>query len=200
MPKTVLFLTIIFMLTTMACAAGSVPPTPTIQLIIAQERGSPTPTATATATAIPSATPTVTATFIPTPSPTPSSTATLAVHEFLIQATESRYNTELLIQPHQQITIEYVSGSWRAGPSPTWPMVGPEGDPQVPAKYSFPLPTASIMSLIGAIGPEGPVFLIGERLTFQSEQSGLLTLAANDDNYSDNAGSITVRVTIQEGN
>jgi hypothetical protein len=56
------------------------------------------------------------------------------------------------------------------------------------------------MSLIGAIGPEGPVFWVGEQLTFQSEQSGLLWLAANDDNYSDNAGSITVRVTIQEGN
>jgi hypothetical protein len=79
-------------------------------------------------------------------------------------------------------------------------MVGPEGDPQVPAKNSFPLPTAPIMSLIGAMGPEGPVFLVGERLTFQSEQSDLLWLAANDDNYSDNAGSITVRVTVQEGN
>jgi hypothetical protein len=72
MPKTVLFFTIIFILTTTACAAKSAPPTPTIQLIIAQERGSPTPTATATATAIPSATPTAT----PTATATPTSTFT----------------------------------------------------------------------------------------------------------------------------
>jgi hypothetical protein len=196
MHKTALFLTITCILMTGACTAEAVPPTPTIQNIIVQERGSPTPTTTVTATAIPSSTPTLT----PTPPLTPSITPTPAVYEFLIQATESRYNTDILIQLDQQVTIEYISGTWRAGPAPTWPMVGPEGDPQVPAKSSFPLPTAPIMSLIGAIGQEGQVFLVGERLTFQSQHTGLLWLAANDDNHGDNAGSITIRVTIQEDN
>ncbi|NOG39934.1 MAG: hypothetical protein HND43_11185 [Armatimonadetes bacterium] len=95
----------------------------------------------------------------------------------------------------QWVTIEYVEGTWRAGALPTWPLVGPQGDPQVSGKASFPVPSAWIMSLVGGIGSYQP-FFVGTSITFQSSVSGTLWLGANDDGFSDNHGSLTVRITV----
>jgi hypothetical protein len=144
---------------------------------------------TATNTPLPASTTAPTATAVATPPPTTTAT------EFIIAATQSQNQTDLQIAPGQTILIEYISGSWRAGPLPTWPLVGPDGDPQVTSKVTFPVPDAPVVSLIAGIG-DAPPRLVGQRLQWQSETGGLLWLGANDDGFSDNQGTLTVRITI----
>ncbi len=133
--------------------------------------------------------------FTPQSSAVPLLTGGTQVEVF---ASQERNATGLSINRGQTITIAYVSGSWRAGPEPTWPMVGPDGDPQVASKNTFPVPRSRIMTLIGGIGNHSP-FSVGEHHTFQSEMSGVLWFAANDDNFNDNVGSLMVQITIQDG-
>jgi hypothetical protein len=52
------------------------------------------------------------------------------------------------------------------------------------------------MSLVGGIG-ESQLFLVDERIVFVSGVSGSLWLGANDDDFSDNVGSLTVRITVE---
>ena len=165
----------------------------------------PTATTTPTATASPTdtATPTATATATQTPMPsrtpthTPSPVPVVSVH-FSVWSQQPRNDTGLELEPGDLVTLEYMRGSWRAGPSPTWPMVGPEGDPQVLSKSTFPVRKARIMSLVAGIGDDPPL-VVGEGVSFESASSGQLWLGANDDNFDDNQGSLTVRITV-EGN
>jgi len=138
-------------------------------------------------------TPTVTATVTAsaTATPPPASGPT----EVTVSGTRRQTDTGVSITAGQWVTIEYVGGMWRAGAQPTWPLVGPQGDPQVSGKASFPVPSAWIMSLVGGIGSYQP-FFVGESITFQSSVSGTLWLGANDDGFSDNHGSLTVRITV----
>ncbi len=61
-----------------------------------------------------------------------------------------------------------------------------------------PVPTAGVGALIGYIrgvtGQPGTAFLIGSNQTITAAMDGRLFLAVNDDNYSDNSGSFTVRI------
>ncbi len=156
----------------------------------------PTAVTAPTETSVPTSLPTI----IPTPtSPPPPPTETAVppqIIEFAVSATQPRNETGVQIEAGQTVAIEYISGSWRAGPLPTWPLVGPDGDPQVASKVTFPVPAAPIVSLVAGIGSQPP-FFIGERLQFQSETAGQLWLGANDDGFSDNAGSLIVRITIE---
>ncbi|HEY8205709.1 MAG TPA: hypothetical protein VIF81_13335 [Pyrinomonadaceae bacterium] len=79
--------------------------------------------------------------------------------------------------------------------------VGPEGK----ATSGFgsiigtrPVPNAGVGALIGYIrtldGQTSQPFFIGSQLTFSVPVDGRLYLAINDDNYSDNSGSFTVRI------
>lgn len=161
----------------------------------------PTPMPTNTTLPMESPSPTATTTPLPLITPLPTATATLEPTaspisiEFLVPSTQAQLNTGLPINQGQRISIEYLSGSWRAGPLPTWPLVGPAGDPQVTSKASFPVPNAPVMTLIAGIGSTPP-FPVYDRLTFVATTSGMLWLGANDDNFSDNGGSLTIRVTI----
>jgi hypothetical protein len=62
------------------------------------------------------------------------------------------------------------------------------------------VPSAGPGALIGYIrmadGPMSQPFLIGSQLTFSVPNDGRLFLAINDDDYSDNGGSFTVRLVI----
>ena len=189
---------------------------PTVPLVQTEETGAvsslptvtpqtpfPEPTPTPTNTMLPTKTPSPTATATPLPSPTPSPTATATPEptatptsvEFLVPSTQAQFSTGLFVNQGQLISIEYLSGSWRAGPLPTWPLVGPNGDLQVGSKASLPVPNAPIMTLIAGIGDASP-FPVYQSLTFTTVTSGLLWLGANDDDLSDNGGGVTVRVTI----
>ena len=79
--------------------------------------------------------------------------------------------------------------------------VGPEGK----ATSGFgsiigtrPVPNAGVGALIGYIrtldGQSSQPFFIGSQLTFSVPVDGRLYLAINDDNYSDNSGSFSVRI------
>ncbi|MBP8973414.1 MAG: serine/threonine protein kinase [Anaerolineae bacterium] len=136
-------------------------------------------------------TPTVTATASVTATPLPSSVST----EITVSSSHRQTDTGMSITAGQWVTIEHVEGTWRAGALSTWPLVGPQGDPQVSGKASFPVPGARIMSLVGGIGSYQP-FFVGESITFQSSVSGTLWLGANDDSFTDNHGSLTVHVTV----
>jgi hypothetical protein len=56
--------------------------------------------------------------------------------------------------------------------------------------------SAWLMSLIGGIDQDAPV-LIGPMYQFISQEDGELWLGPNDDNFTDNAGYVSVRVTIR---
>lgn len=165
-----------------------------------------TPTPEITATSTPEPTPEQTLEPTPTPEPpTAAPTATNsptptpfagAVIEVVVSATQLRTETGLMVRTGQQLVVEYLGGSWRAGPLPTWPLVGPEGDSQVAAKSLFPVPTSPIMTLVAGIGQERPLPIGNVRVTFVAANDGLLWLGPNDDNVQDNAGSLTVRVTL----
>lgn len=168
----------------------------------------PTPTAvpatsTVTATSIPTATPTATTTTTLTPSPTGTATPTATAESseattavtVTVPATISRTNTGVIVEVEQEVSIEYVDGSWRAGPPPTWPLVGPEGDPQVASKVTFPNPEAPIVSLVAGVG-ESSVLAVGNELQFTAETSGELWLGPNDDDVSDNEGQLVVQVSL----
>jgi len=51
------------------------------------------------------------------------------------------------------------------------------------------------MALVVGIGSQS-LYAVGNHLSFMSTISGELWLAANDDDYSDDAGSIIVTITI----
>ena len=160
----------------------------------------PTGTPTHTRSPTPSFTPTGTATPTPTPSATPTHTAapswwTSARFNLMVHATQARNNTGLKVLRGQRVIVEYLGGSWRAGPSPTWPLVGPEGDRQVRSKHTFPVANAQLMSLVAGIDDDSP-FLVGERIDFESTAAGNLWLGANDDQFADNDGQILVGITV----
>lgn len=152
---------------------------------------------TATATAPPSPTATVTATPTVSPSPTMSPSPTPAAGEFIIDATAPRTFTGIQVAAGQTVTVEFLSGEWRAGPAPTWPMVGPNGDAQVPSKPAFPSPLSPVMTLIAGVGA-GRAVPVGTGATFTSDVAGELWLGPNDDDPTDNAGEMRVRVRLGE--
>lgn len=157
----------------------------------------PSPTETPSATPPPSPTPTTAPTETAEP-PTPTPPPTPTLFDLEVSATAPRTETGTWVRAGQEVLVEYVGGSWRAGPSPTWPLVGPEGDPQVAAKSLFPVPTSPIMTLIVGVGEERPLPVDGVRLAFTASGDGFLWLGPNDDNVTDNAGSLTVRIHISD--
>lgn len=79
--------------------------------------------------------------------------------------------------------------------------VGPEGAPTSGFGAIIgtrPVPNYGPGALIGhtrlADGTLSPAFFIGSNLLFNATQDGRLFLAVNDDDYSDNSGSFTVRI------
>lgn len=122
---------------------------------------------------------------------------TADIYEIIVQADEQRNQTGIYIKLGDIVSIKFLEGRWRAGPLPTWPFYGPSGDPQVGSKETFPVQDKPIMGLVGGIGIQRP-FWVGATLQFESSISGELWLGANDDDFSDNNGSLIVIVTISE--
>lgn len=159
--------------------------TPTVQIEVINNV-SPTAIPTKTSTPIP---PTPTATISPTPS--------LQVATITLSANQPRYETGIFIQSGQSVTITYVRGNWRTGPQAVWPFVGPNGDPQVAQKETFPVRTRPIMSLIGGINAS-PVFFVGEFIQFISQEQGELWFGSNDDAHQDNEGELVLEIQVTD--
>ena len=89
-----------------------------------------------------------------------------------------------------------VTAGRRAG------IVSPDGGQQGAAGVfgasRYPVPTVGVGALIGYIrsnnGQASQPFFIGSQATFTTPVDGRLYLAVNDDNYSDNSGSFSVRL------
>jgi hypothetical protein len=103
------------------------------------------------------------------------------------------------VRTGDQITIN-ASGSITAGRRAG--VVGPDGGrPSAAGVFgatTYPVPSAGVGALIGYIvsvnGQTSQPFLIGSQATFTASADGRLYLAVNDDNYSDNSGSFSVRI------
>ncbi|MEP6913703.1 MAG: LecA/PA-IL family lectin [bacterium] len=87
-----------------------------------------------------------------------------------------------------------VTAGRRAG------VVSPDGGRQGASSIlgTYPVPNAGVGALIGYIlstnGQTSQPFLVGSQSTFTSPVDGRLYLMVNDDNYSDNSGSFSVRI------
>jgi len=87
-----------------------------------------------------------------------------------------------------------VTAGRRAG------VVSPDGGRQGAASIlgTYPVPNAGVGALIGYIlstdGQTSQPFLVGSQSTFTSPVDGRLYLLVNDDNYTDNSGSFSVRI------
>ncbi|HXI24185.1 MAG TPA: hypothetical protein VNG71_10025 [Pyrinomonadaceae bacterium] len=100
------------------------------------------------------------------------------------------------VRSGDQITIT-ASGTITAGSRVG--QVGPEGARSSGFGINArPLPTAGVGALIGYIrdanGQASQPFLVGPSVTMTVPIDGRLILAINDDNYSDNSGSFSVRI------
>ena len=64
----------------------------------------------------------------------------------------------------------------------------------------YPFPSAGAGALIGVLrttgGQQSQPFLVGAQMTFTAPADGRLYLLINDDNYSDNGGSFSVRIQV----
>lgn len=113
------------------------------------------------------------------------------VVEFDVHADKIWQATGVIVEAGDNVTVEYIGGQWRTAPD--WDMIGLYGYPGHPSA-AFTLPYAELMILIGKIGDNPPFILTGQ-MNFTASHDGELWLAANDDNYWDNSGSISVRIT-----
>jgi hypothetical protein len=115
-----------------------------------------------------------------------------------VQATESRgADTGIDLRSGDQVIIT-ASGNITAGRRVG--VVSPNG--ATPGASSIfgtrPVPTAGVGALIGYIlqsnGQPTQPFLVGNQMTLTAPSDGRLFLLVNDDNYSDNSGSFSVRI------
>jgi hypothetical protein len=115
-----------------------------------------------------------------------------------VQATESRgADTGIDLRAGDQVLIT-ASGNITAGRRVG--VVSPNG--ATPGATSIfgtrPVPTAGVGALIGYIlqsnGQQSQPFLVGDQMTLTVPSDGRLFLLVNDDNYSDNSGSFSVRI------
>ena len=106
-------------------------------------------------------------------------------------------DTGIDLRAGEQVTITAtgtVTAGRRAG------VVSPDGGrPGAGSILStYPVPNAGVGALIGYIlstnGQTSQPFLVGSQSTFTSPVDGRLYLTVNDDNYSDNSGSFSVRI------
>jgi len=115
-----------------------------------------------------------------------------------VPGTSRGTDTNIDVRAGDQITFT-ASGTVIAGRRTG--EVGPEGGRNTgfgAVISTKPVPTAGPGALIGYIrladGQNSQPFLIGRQLTFTATADGRLILAINDDDYSDNGGSFSVRI------
>ncbi len=73
---------------------------------------------------------------------------------------------------------------------------GPEGHHKYRAPNTYPINAIAGGVLLGRIGENGNLFIVGRGGTFYAERSGSLCLRINDDILSDNEGFVTVEVSV----
>ena len=106
-------------------------------------------------------------------------------------------DTGIDLRAGDQVTLTAtgtITAGRRAG------VVSPDGGRQGASSIlgTYPVPNSGVGALIGYIastnGQASQPFLIGSQSTFTSPVDGRLYLMVNDDNFSDNSGSFSVRI------
>src|SRR3954447_3100780 len=125
-----------------------------------------------------------------------------------IQANQSWQNTAITIPAGSPFRIAYCSGSWTADPSDNQgQMYDGAGSPDVtvsPSQPLYPMVNVPMGALLGRVGADGTIFLIGDGISSTFEgQAGTLQLCINDDltgaygaGLTDNSGSVSVQITV----
>lgn len=106
--------------------------------------------------------------------------------EMEIDATNTWHYTGFVVKPGQKVEISYISG--------TWASIANSLD------YPFTYPGSSgifldvgYSAMIGKIG-ENPPFAIGKGVTLDTKGSGKLYLRINDDDDTDNSGTVFYKI------
>ena len=114
-----------------------------------------------------------------------------------VPAGQERTYTGIMVAENQQITFGYVGGLWRGGPAAEWPMIDANGDQRVCRKATFSYPDGCLMELVWGVGDSEAIGSIGTSgLSSRSPLGGELWFGPNDDNFSDNAGSLVILVQL----
>lgn len=118
-----------------------------------------------------------------------------------VYASQDWQDTGIEIRHAETITIQYVSGQW--SPFSGYQTDG-QGciDPDVCTQdlsilENFPenLVSGIHAALVGRIN-HGPIFVVGNEITLEAENTGNLLLRMNDKSSSDNSGSLMVSVKV----
>ena len=111
---------------------------------------------------------------------------------FEIAANQVWQDTGVSVKPGDILTIEYVSGQWAPWPGGAYDA---SGTGVVSYCDCNVMQYVSHASLIGKIG-DGDPFSVGSYYSHAVTQSGPLDLQINDAVLRDNAGSITVKISV----
>lgn len=114
------------------------------------------------------------------------------LRELRIYAYRDWQSTGVYLHVGDAFTIR-ASGEWSYTPGE---FNGPGGHPRYPAPSFYPIPHVRGGCLIGRIGEEGQIFLVGSHSQHAANTEGLLYLRINDDILSDNEGWMQVDVTV----
>lgn len=127
----------------------------------------------------------------------------MPVFEMTIDATIIWYDTGLVLDGTESVSIEVTSGTWTANPATG--MVDANGHPGLVAKPEYSMAGELEGALVGRIGESGgatKIFLVGVGPTTLPKMAGALSLSINDDvhhiygvGFPDNLGSVHVRIS-----
>lgn len=100
--------------------------------------------------------------------------------------------TSVQVETGDQVSIQ-ARGEWLYTPG-EWH--GPQGHARYPAPSFYPIPNVAGGVLIGRIGDQGPLFVVGQGIRFAAPLDGQLYLRIDDDILSDNEGKVQVEITV----
>lgn len=115
------------------------------------------------------------------------------LRELRIYAYRDWQSTGVYLNPGDVFTVR-ASGEWSYTPDE---FNGPAGHRRYAAPDFYPIPNVRGGCLIGRIGEEGQLFVVGDHLTRPAGAEGLLYLRIDDDILSDNVGWLAIDVTVQ---
>lgn len=128
--------------------------------------------------------------------------STTTQHAIEVYANKNWQDTGVEIKQGETITIHYVSGEWSPffgyytdGQGCTDPDVCTQ-DLSVLENFPDNIVGGIHATLIARIS-QGPIFVVGNEITFEAENTGELMLRMNDKSTSDNFGSLIVSVKIR---
>ena len=118
--------------------------------------------------------------------------------QVVVEAGQARTYSGIILEEGRQLTFAYLDGLWRGGPAADWPMVDANGDGRVCRKDTFPDPNGCLMNLIWGVGDADASGTLGVNPIGTSVSTGgELWFGPNDDNFTDNAGSVVVLVQLR---